>query len=91
MASSLLSFTITRIVAAKHTDDTLPVLNENIKTLLTLLNSVQEEQRKDILFWEKGANPLSSIDRIFCSLHHFTHTNHLTGRPSIQWNRIQGS
>lgn len=46
MTSSLLSFTITRIVAAKHTNDTLPVLNENIKTLLTLLNSVQEEQRK---------------------------------------------
>ncbi|KAL4206381.1 hypothetical protein CU097_005637 [Rhizopus azygosporus] len=49
MTSSLLSFTITRIVAAKHTNDTLPVLNENIKTLLTLLNSVQEEQQYSVL------------------------------------------
>lgn len=79
MASSLLSFTVTRIVAAKHIDDTFPVLNEDIKTLLTLLSSVQEEQRNK----EKKSLDTRMLNLVFCrifrSLHHIAHTNHLIG------------
>lgn len=72
MTSSILPFVVKHILEAKKQKDndtsTIQTLNENIKTLLTLSSSVQEDQSKKKK--KKKEYVTHFDDRVLSSLHH---------------------